>query len=193
MGGATVPMALLNFGAFAAGVWLLVGGNMAVVATGMLFGIALLGAGPALPEEDSRLADFGHRALVVGRKGLAYCAAIFNSVIPLFAILASEIVVLMLYRREPDAGLVLWLWSYGVATGAWSLRARRARAEHRTVRGIQAWAAQLSYMLLSLALLVWHWSLGAALLLVAFPMLLPLVAGTMVALADRNELRDVQI
>ncbi len=191
----TLPMVLLNLAAFVSGIVLVGRGDGRQIMVGaVVFVIGMLVA-TMIKGGTGRLALFARNAMIDNRKMLAIAAAILDSLLPIIIIMSCEIAALTSLQDQIvlHDDVALWLWSYGVVTGIWTFRAWRARPQDQTLSRIQAYSAQLAYATLSLAVLVLHWSLVEALVVMAIPMLLPLIVGFFIAIADRDALRDVQI
>jgi hypothetical protein len=195
LGALTIPMALLNAGCGIAGLWLILRGDWLAVAIGALLFLAAAIIAPLLSRTSKALAGLALTAKAQDRRALRYFAAICSGGWPVLIIIVWEVATLhLLLQRAPDGDdFALWLWSYGVATGVWSWQAHRASKEDRTLRGIQAYSAQLAYVILSAVMLLLGWPLPAAIALMLLPMILPLVVGMLLAIADRDALRDVQV
>lgn len=191
----TIPMALLNVAAILSGLWVMARGDAHYLAVGIgLFTLGSIGAS-FMQRADGRLAEFARGALMRGRKRLAYGAAMLNSIGPITIIVIWEIITLWVLQGHMDGerDTALWLWSYGVVTGIWTLRAFISNSRNRTLTSIQAYSAQLSYVILSAAVLEIGWPLPIGIALMLLPMILPLIVGVLLAVADRSALRDVQV
>ncbi len=194
LGTATFPMAALSALAVISALALTVLGDAHLVVLGFAVASLLFVLASLLPREDGFLADRARQVAETGRRRLGYClAAICSAIIPA-AIVLVNVQVLSCFVDHPSAVPVLgWLFSYGVATGAWTLRAQVADRRVRTLSSIQAYAAHFSYALLSISVLVFGMELSAGILIATIPQVLPFMVGLFLALADRNALRDVQI
>lgn len=191
----TIPMLLLNVMAGMAAVWLAARGDFHNILIGIVvFMMGSIGA-TFLQRADGRLANFARSAVESGRLWTGYAAALINSGGPVAIIILWELGTLLILKPEIDdtADIALWLWSYGVVTGIWTLRAFLANRRNLTLVTIQAYSAQLGYVALSVALLLLDWTIPGALALMLVPMVLPLIVGFLLALADRGALDNVQI
>ncbi|PTQ10701.1 hypothetical protein CLG96_09805 [Sphingomonas oleivorans] len=195
LGALTIPMVLLSAGAGIAGFWLIIHGDWPKLLTG----IVALGVGavlaPILPKTGGGLADVARSATMGGRRALGYFAGFVHSALPVAIIIIWEVTSfhLLQQRDTQEGGIADWLWSYGVATGVWSWRAHRAEGQDRTSSGIQAYSAHLAYMIFSAGMIFLGWPMPLAIAVMLLPMLLPLTVSTLLAIADRDALRDVQI
>jgi hypothetical protein len=195
LGMLTIPMALFNAGAGIAGFWLVLRGEGVSVGIGIvLFGVGAL-FGPMVPGAGSGLAEIALAEKNAGRRHWASALAALNSAFPLVVILVWEVAVFLFFKERGADGETVahWFWSYGIATGIWSWRAHRAAPEDRTLSSIQAYSAQISYVILSACVMLSGWPMPAAIAVMLPPMALPLITGYLLALADRAALRDVQI
>jgi hypothetical protein len=195
LGALTIPMALLNASCGIAGLWLMLRGDWLAVLIGVLLFLAAGIVAPVLSRTSNALAELALAAKTRDRPALGYIAAICSGGWPVVLIVLWEVATLhLLLQRTPQGDdIALWIWSYGVATGVWSWQAHRASNKDRTLRGIQAYSAQLAYGVLSAAVVLLRWPLAIAIALMMLPMILPLAVGMLLALADPDVLRDVQV
>lgn len=190
----TIPLALLNAGCGLAGLWLIMRGDWPAVTMGVLLFIGGAVIARLLSATSKGLADLAIAATKRGLRASAYLAAILSGAWPVIVIVIWEVVTLYLIHGDTGRNAIaIWVWSYGVATGIWSWQAHRADSRDRTLKGIQAYSAQLAYIILSACVLLLGWPVPVAIALMLLPMILPLVVGMLLALADRDALRDVQI
>lgn len=195
MGMVTIPMFLLTLAAPVGGVWLLVAsGGVPLVVGGVAAGVLgfvlarLIEAGVAWLDEIA--VEVRARAgSLVGHLAGFVCAAV-----PMAVLLGWEFAAFRLLVAEPHPApaVARWLWCYGVATGPWTLFAVRVGSDRRTLCSIRAYAGHIGFWLLSAA-----WAGGmplpAAAWLMLAPAALPLTVGTLLAIADRDALRNVRI
>jgi hypothetical protein len=87
----------------------------------------------------------------------------------------------------------LWLWSYGVATGPWTGFALHAGRDRRTLCSIRAYAGHLGYWLFSFLVLLCNAPVAVAALVMLLPAILPITVGWLLAVANRDSLRNVRI
>ena len=195
MGLVTIPMALLSIASLIGGAWLLAIGAWQLVLLGLAaFGLCTLLA-PALERLVISIDDAAADALAKrGRRSANLIAAISGG-LPMAVILTWEYACFHLLVSGPSEAPVVarWLWSYGVATGPWTLFAMRVSRFRRTLCGIRAYAGHLAYWLLSILIL----AAGAAPLPAAvsmiLPAILPFMVGLLLAIADRDALRNVRV
>jgi hypothetical protein len=195
LGVLTIPMALLNAGSGIAGLWLILRGDWSAVLLGALLFAGGTIIAPSLSRMSSALANIAGAAMSEQRRAQGYLVAFLSSAWPVLVILIWEVAAFYALHRQDTGGggIALWIWSYGVATGVWSWQAHRAESEDRTLKGIQAYSAQIAYVVLSTCLLLLDWPLAVGVGLMLLPMILPLAVGMLLALADRDALRDVRI
>lgn len=194
MGVVTIPMALLSVGAVLAMLWLTVSDG------GLLVAIAIVafaaGLGLALVFErvcillDAQAWATQRRS---GRRaGLA--VGMVSAALPMVALLIWQFACFIVIVQGSDDHLgARWLLSYGVATGPWTLFALRIGSDRRTLCGIRAYAGHLGYWLLSILVLAFGWQAGVAVWVMPLPAILPLIVGTLLAVADRDSLKNVRI
>ncbi|WP_419826125.1 hypothetical protein [Sphingomonas sp.] len=194
MGVVTVPMALLTVASIVAGLWLLVAGPASVVVLGIFASAAGLAIAWLLEQLVALLDDLALAIQV--RRGAAAKrgAALVCGIAPMLVVIAWEYECLHLLVRfgVPATMFATWLWSYGVATGPWTLFAQLVGSDRRTLCGIRAYAGHLAYWLLSAASLAGLPDM-LCLTLMALPAALPVTVGTLLAVADRQALRNVRI
>jgi hypothetical protein len=193
LGALTIPMVVFNLLSLISAFWLLLRGQWAGVVMGLLALLAALVVTPLLVRLTGRIADAAYVAFREGQTKLAYRLATLGSACIVLAIMGWELAVLLYvggrFRHNP----AVWLWSYAVATGVWTWLAHLAQREEATITALRAYAAQLAYMLLLIMVAWLGWPVAPALVPVAIPMLLPFVVGLLLAVADRDALRTVQI
>lgn len=193
MGLATIPMALLSVVSVISGVALLLSGAWMVVVGGIAaFVVGLIVA--ALLEylvkglDAAALAVLERRGRRAGR-----IVGLLSGILPMLVVLGWEYLCLTRIMATQARPELLWFWSYGVATGPWTIFAQYVGSDQRTSCGIRAYAGHLAYWLLSALVLICHvphWLAFAAMLL---PAILPITVGTLLATADREALRNVRI
>jgi hypothetical protein len=194
MGVVTLPMALLTVASIGGGLWLLVAGPSLPV----VLGIPASAAGLAIAWGLERLVALFDDAAISARarhgSAAGQCVALACGIVPMLVVIAWEYECLRAFviPAPPATAIAAWLWSYGVATGPWTLFAQLVGSDRRTLCGIRAYAGHLAYWLLSAAVLA-----GAppalGLLLMVLPAALPVTVGTLLAVADRQALRNVRI
>lgn len=192
MGIATIPMALLSVASMAAGLALLATGNWGPVAAGLIAVILAL-AFAYLLEGVVRLIE-GSALGVQRRSGRSagLRVGLVSGVLPVVVILAWEYWAWARFSAMPGPRPLPWLLSYGVATAPWSLFGGLMGSDRRTLVRIRAYAGHLSYWLLSIAMVA-HAPAWLVALVMALPAILPGTVGTLLAVADRDALRNVQI
>lgn len=190
----TIPMVMLNIGAALSALALLARGDIESVAIG-LGGASIIHALAAILRRiDGKLARFARTAISSGRRSTGYATAWIASGVPVAIIVIAAIVGAQAVRGNTGSvDPVLWLWSYGAVTGAWTYRAWRANKSERTLAAIRSYAAQLGYGLFSAALLGLGLEFPPAFALLLAPMILPLMVGMLIAIADPRALKDVQV
>jgi hypothetical protein len=195
MGFVTIPMAILSVASLAGGAWLLAIGAWRLVLLSVApFGLCVLMS----PLLEQLIVYIDHAAAVaLGRhdRGQARLIAIVSGALPVLVILAWEYGCFRAIMSTSFGVPVTasWLWSYGVATGPWTLLAARVSRFRRTLCGIRAYAGHLAYWLLSFEVLIVGASpvVGAASMLL--PAILPFTVGLLLALADRDALTNVRV
>lgn len=194
MGVVTIPMAVLLAASVGGGLWLLIAGP----ALPVVLGICALGVGLALAWVLERLAAAMDDAAMAVRArhggGAGMAMALVCGIAPMLILLGWEYQSLRLLVRSPAPATAFaeWLWSYGVATGPWTLLAQLVGSDRRTLCGIRAYAGHLGYWLLSVATLAGVPD-AIAIVAMALPAALPVTVGTLLAVADRGTLRNVRI
>lgn len=193
MGMATVPMALLSLASLLGAALLLVTGQAELV----MFGIAAIALAFALAvaiEAASRRLDAAAWAVLCRRgRGEARVVAAIAGTLPMLPILAWEAACFSVWLRSPAPGVAGWLLSYGVALWPWTIFALAIHGDRRTLCGIRAYAAHIAYWVLSAAVLLGHAPFGVGVALMALPASLPVTVGLLLAIADREALRNVRI
>ncbi|USI72370.1 hypothetical protein [Sphingomonas morindae] len=190
----TVPMALLTLASIGAGAMLMFFGDLRVLIDGCV--IAMLGYGAAVLLERLivYLDDQAIRASERGRRRAAHGFAALSGGFPMLVFLSYEWFVFRQVALRPgDHPLLLELWSYGVATGPWTLFAAHVSRFRRTLCGIRAYAGHLAYWLLAAASLGLDAPPPVAAALMLLPAILPFIVGLLLALADRNTLTNVRV
>ena len=195
MGWVTIPMAVMSITSVLAGLSLLVWGDWQIVIAGVLaFGMCLAFA-PILERIVVSIDEATVRTLERGQRLRAQLFAIASGSFPMLAVLAWE--VSCFDRLTPTRGEIpralLWLWSYGVATGPWTAFALRVSRFRRTLCGIRAYAGHLAYWLLSLSVFGLGLGVSTAVPLMILPAVLPFAVGMLLALADRDALTNVRV
>jgi hypothetical protein len=194
MGVVTVPMALLTAASIGGGLWLIVAGPALPVVSGILASAVGLAIAWALERLVALFDDVALRVRARHGTIAGQGVALACGIAPMLVVIAWEHACLRaLVAPAPPATVVAtWLWSYGVATGPWTLFAHLVGSDRRTLCGIRAYAGHLAYWLLSAAALAGAPdALGLALM--ALPAVLPATVGTLLAVADRQALRNVRI
>ena len=186
-------MALLSVASVISGVALLLSGAWTVVAAGLgAFVVGLIVA---------YLLEFVVKALdaasiaVLERRGrrAGRIVGLLSGILPMLVILGWEYACLSRIMAAHARPELLWFWSYGVATGPWTIFALRVGSDQRTMCGIRAYAGHLAYWLLSALLLIGHVPHPIAAAAMLLPAILPITVGTLLATADREALRNVRI
>jgi len=118
---------------------------------------------------------------------------VISGLVPMLVILAWGYATLLRGMHDPAQPLALWLWSYGVALGPWTIFALSVGGERRSLCGIRAYAAHLAYWLLSALVLIVHAPLVVIIPIMFLPAILPVTVGALLAAADREALRNVRI
>lgn len=194
LGLATIPMVALTAASAASAVGLIMFGNANLVIIGAAAVVAMFGIAALILREDKLIANQVHRAIIADRKALGFFLATLSSgLVPAVVVIFSLIVLRYYLHNESNYPLLAWLWSYGVATGAWSLRAQLAEGRQRTLSSIQAYAGHVGYFAASVAVACLRCSIEFGIVLLIIPQILPFAVGFFLAMADRNALRDVQI
>ena len=195
MGLVTIPMAVMTVGSAVGAVALLMMGAWQPVLIGMVAFVACLAFAPVLEQLVVMIDTVTVRTLERRGRLPARLIAIASGSIPMIALLAWEIGCfryLATFRSDLPHGL-LWLWSYGVATGPWTVFALRVSRFRRTLCGIRAYAGHLAYWLLSIAVLGIGLGWGMTIAVMALPAILPFIVGMLLALADRDALTNVRV
>jgi hypothetical protein len=196
MGIATIPMALLTIVSLFAGIALLSMGFWHPVLWGALAFMLCTALAPALEQIVVQIDDAAARALARQERLTGQVIAILSGGLPVAVLLAWEFAVfhfIMAGASSKVTTLLLWLWSYGVATGPWTLLVLRVSRFRRTLCGVRAYAGHSSYWLLSLLTLETSVSPSTAAASMLFPAILPFVLGFLLALADRDALSNVRV
>ena len=193
MGIVTIPMAILTLAGIVGGVGLIVDGawyplfaGLAAIALGLGIAFAIEGLVALIDALAIAVAERIGRAagLVVGFVGAA---------LPMAVIIAWQWQSLVLLPAMPGERLAIGLWTYAVATLPWTILALRADGNRRTLSGIRAYAAHIAFWLLAVTRAWFGIPAEIALLVTALPALLPIAVGTLLAVADRDALRNVRI
>lgn len=194
LGLATIPMVALTAASAASAVGLIMVGDANLVALGAAAVVSLFGIAALILREDDLIADQVHRAIIADQKALGYfLASVSSGMVPAVVMVFSLLVLRYYLHSDSNYPLLTWFWSYGVATGAWSLRAHLAEGRQRTLSSIQAYAGHVGYFAASVAVAGLHCSIEFGIVLLLIPQILPFAVGFFLAMADRNALRDVQI
>lgn len=195
MGLVTIPMAIMSVASVLGGLGLLSLGEWQLVLVGALaFGVCLAFA-PILEQLVVAIDEMTVRTLERGYQSWARLIAVASGSVPMVAILAWEIACFdrLTASRADLPRIILWLWSYGIATGPWTAFAMRVSRFRRTLCGIRAYAGHLAYWLLSLSVFGLGLSLHIAAPLMILPAILPFAVGMLLALADRDALTNVRV
>lgn len=195
MGFVTIPMALFSIASVLAGLVLLLSGATHTVLIG-LAGFVVASAIAVLLERHVIWLDA--RAIMVGRRhgrGRARYVAAIAGILPMLILLAWEMFAFHIIMAEPvqASPLTLWLWSYGTATGPWTAFALHAGRDRRTLCSIRAYAGHLAYWLFSFLVLLCDAPIAMAGTVMLLPAILPITVGCLLAVANRNSLRNVRI
>jgi len=175
-------------------VFLVALGGVYTVVIGLVFVALLFCLTVLLPSEDGFLAETAHRAAAKGDLLVGYTlAGVSAATVPAVVVIVNCLVLDYFREHTTSYSALWWLVSYGVATGAWTIRAHFAAPRNRTLSSIQAYAAHLGYALFSVGVVALGLSVEIGLLGTIIPQLLPFAVGFFLAIADRNTLRDVQI
>lgn len=193
MGLATIPMALLTVWGCVAGLILLAGGHPVIVTVGVFLFAICFALAIVVEQIVIRIDDLSARMLP-RRRAWARAVALLSGVFPMLVLLVSEYLAFRLVLGTATSGMLLpWLWSYTVATGPWTLFTRHVSRYRRSLCGIRAYAGHLAYWLLSLNWLANHEGAASAFLLMMVPAILPVSVGVLLALADREALKNVRV
>lgn len=194
MGVVTIPMALLSVGAVLALLWLAVsGGGLLVVIAIVAFAA---GVGLALVFERLCIQLDAQAWTTLRRSGrrAGMMIGVASASLPMIALLAWQFACFIgIAQGGADHAAARWLLSYGVATGPWTALAVRIGGDRRTLCGIRAYAGHLGYWLLSILTLGFGVPADVAVWAMPLPAILPLIVGTLLAVADRDSLRNVRI
>jgi hypothetical protein len=194
MGLVTLPMALFSALSVAAGIGLLAVGAGHVVLLGLLAFAAAYGIATLLERAVIRLDETAITVRRAHHVGQSRVVAGASGLLPMLVLLGWEIAAFQaVMAAAPAPRLLLWLWSYGVATGPWTVFALRADSARRTVCGIRAYAGHLAYWLLSVLVLAFGVPLPMAGLAMLLPAILPISVGFLLAVANRDALHNVRI
>lgn len=194
LGTATFPMAALSALAILSAFYLVVVGEANLVVLGIVVTSLVFVMTSLLPGDDGFLADRARRAADGGRRLQGYIlAGLSSGIVPAVVVLVNFQVLNCFIDHQSANPLLGWVFAYGVATGAWTLRAQLADRRTRTLSSIQAYAAHFSFAILSISVLLFGTSSLFGLTMAIIPQMLPFTVGLFLALADRNALRDVQI
>jgi hypothetical protein len=194
MGMVTVPMALLSVASVAALLWLMVSGGGLLVAIAIVAFAAGLGLALVFERVCILLDAQAWTTLKRDGRGAGMAVGIVSSTLPMMALLAWQYACFIgVAQGAGDHPFARWLLSYGLATGPWTLVAVRIGSDRRTLCGIRAYAGHLGYWLLSTLALGAGLPAGIAALAMPLPALLPLIVGTLLAVADRDSLKNVRI
>ena len=104
-----------------------------------------------------------------------------------------EVAWFAFFRTADRPRPAIWLWSYGVALWPWTLYALAIHGDRRTLCGIRAYAGHLAYWLLSATVLLAGAPLPLGVMTMAAPAALPVIVGLLLAIADRDALRNVRV
>jgi hypothetical protein len=195
MGLVTIPMAILSVASVAGGLWLLATGIWAPVLWGLSAAIACALLARALERAVVAIDDAAAQSLARQAPGRARLIAILSGGLPVAIIFYWEYACFFSMLSASDKAPVwaLWLWSYSIATGPWTLLAVRISRFRRTLCGIRAYAGHLAYWLLSFGVLIANAPLALIAASMAIPAILPFTVGTLLALADREALTNVRV
>lgn len=191
MGKLTVVMGVLTLLGIVSGATLVFFGETRAFALGaalFLASLALLW----LAHMSYRSLGAQSRSAAMGEPGVA--RATIASVTPVAAIFVSQLACFLILVPSDGARALDIGWSYLVATGpAMVLAAGRDRTD-RTILGIRAYAAHLSYAVLLFSMLVLRLPLLLPGLVMLAPLgLLPFTIGFHILRADRETLQIVRI
>lgn len=194
LGMVTIAMAALMIFALFSGLYLLMTGHVDQVVGGLAIATVMFVAVSVAPNTDGFMAGTARQFSSTDRPFAATATAIAVSAIAPAIIVVFEMVIgTYLFQRDFGQGWVLWGYCYGVLAFPLAVRGSIAGTEHRTVSGIQSYAAQVSFVLVSVLAGLLGLSFEALIVVAAIPMILPITVFFSMVLADRNALRDVQI
>ena len=194
MGVVTIPMALLSVAALLGTAWLAGSGSGLLVAIAIIAFAAGLGLALVFERLAMMLDAQAWTSLKRRGRGIGMLVGIVSASLPMIALLAWQFGCFVgIALGGADHALARWLLSYGVATGPWTLLAVRIGGDRRTLCGIRAYAGHLGYWLLSVLCLDLGMSAEIAGWAMPLPAILPLIVGTLLAVADRDSLKNVRI
>ncbi len=194
MGIVTIPMAALSLAACVAAMWLVLSGGGWPVAVGIVAFAA--GLGFALVFERLCMMLDAQAWTMFKRSGRSagMMVGVASASLPIVALVAWQFACFIGFVEGSGGSPVArWLLSYGVATGPWTLLALRIGSDRRTLCGIRAYACHLGYWLLSILTLGLGAPVTLAVWVTPLPAILPLIVGTLLAVADRDSLKNVRI
>ncbi|HEY0270489.1 MAG TPA: hypothetical protein VGC10_05825 [Sphingomonas sp.] len=195
MGFVTLPMALFMIASIGAGVALLLIGAGGIVMIGLLaFAAAYLVAG-GLERVIRRLDEIAITVQRARGRARARFVAAASGILPMLVLLGWELACFHTAMTSDTTAprLLLWLWSYGVATGPWTAFAMRVDSDRRTICCIRAYAGHLAYWLLSALYLLADAPLLVGGIAMLMPAALPITVGWLLAVANREALHNVRI
>lgn len=191
MGVVTIPMALLTLGSLVAAVALLTTGHGDLFsAIAIAFAMAMVLA--YLVEMAAMLLDLVVHAARARSRSVERALALLCGAGPMIVVLGWGHACFARFAEDGRGSPWLWLVSYGVATGPWTLFAGLVGKEQQTLAGLRAYAGHLAYWLLS-ALTLFGAPPAVAAAAMVLPALLPGTVGTLLASADRAALRNVRV
>ncbi len=194
LGMATIAMAMLLIFALASGIGLLFLGHVDQVVVGLAIATGMFLSVSMVPNTDGVLAGMARHFSSANRPLAAIASATAVSAVAPAVIVAFEMLIgIHLLEQNMAQGWLLWGYCYGVLALPLAVRGSIAGAEHRTVNGIQSYAAQVSFVLVSALAALFNLSFEALVVVAAIPMILPFTVFFSLVFADRNALRDVQI
>ena len=194
LGIATIAMVALMIFAVFSGLWLLMTGHVDQVVAGLAIATVMFVAVSVAPDTDGFMAGTARQFSSANRPFAATATAIAVSAIaPAIIVVFEMLIGTCLFQHDTGQGWPLWGYCYGVMALPLAVRGSLAGNEHRTVNGIQSYAAQVSFVLVSVLARLFGLSFEALIVVAAIPMILPISIFFPMVLADRNALRDVQI
>lgn len=187
-----IPLMILNLlGGFVGGIWLAIAGEWYTIFLGLL--ILLVGAFAVslLLMPGLGLAVVGVMALERGNKRTGWFFILLSSPWTPAVIFAWQIAIFMVFGNRvtrPEIAIPIWLWSYGAATGVWTyLATKESQSGGGETAFVQAFGAQVAYIVLSVCYLWLGWSLVHSMIAMAIPLLLPLSFGLAALSASRGQ------
>ena len=176
-----IPFMLLNLlGGVVGGIWLIFIGQWHIFFLGIA--IAAFGsfAASLLLAPGLGAMALGLMALERDRNLIGWLMMSLNGLWTGLIILVWEVSMFVTFghRVTSSDAIPVWLWAYGAATGVWSYMAsKEQQSDGGSAAPLQAFAAQIAFLVLSVCTIGFGWSIRDSLIVVAVPLFLPLVGG----------------